>query len=608
MSIIMTILGVGIMGLVAYTWATRGFLSSLLNLICVVIAGAIAFGVWEYVAYFLLESSPVRGFTGFIGSMAWSLALGGTFAVALAILRLMTDSIVRNNARTDKVADYAGGGVCGAIAGMIVAGISIMSIGMLRLDTELIGYNAMSYKQGNIVRTSPLLVPVDQWTASLYGHLSRCSFASDTDATLADHYSTLADLPSTMRMSAGDGMARNWMAPGNAKVEARFSVGASGIAVKDLLIDHWIDGGGNVHKQDPQNALDVNGDSIAEGATLQGFVVSFTAAAKESTAQMVLGNAQVRLAVRDDNDDVQDLYPIAAVVKSSAADLQFARFRFDSDRLFVTSAGADATPKFGFEFAVPQGYSPIALFVKNIRLELADSLKVREFKTPRERDNAIVDGSLMGARTAQTLSGAATSSGAADSSAAVVVRGATDGIPPGVRMGNQMPFVIQRGSEQGLDLDEDKKNTIRSGEMKLDAGMLRQGQQASSELRIDRLEVTGDVGMVQLDVGPSAATSLLGRAAAMAEDVAPPFLVDTNGQLYQACGYFYQDAEIAAVRYTPNDPIRGKTELPRSLTRSRNDQKATFLFRVSAGVRISEFRLGNKVVATFSPFTVDKPR
>ncbi|MDX2119121.1 MAG: CvpA family protein [Planctomycetota bacterium] len=609
---VMSILAIGILGMVAYTWMTRGFLSSLLNLLCTVVAGAIAFAVWEYVGYFLVEQSPTRGFTNFIGAMAWSLALGGTFAVTLGILRLVTDSIVRNNAPAGKMGDYIGGGICGVFSGLIVSGITIMSIGMLRLDTELVGYNAMAYKQGNVVRDHALWVPTDSLTAGFYGHLSRCAFASDTDRTLAGEYPNLADLPSTMRMTAGDGFARNWMAPDGVKLESRFSVGEGGkLKLADLLIHHWADKTGTIHKEDAQKVLDVDGKAPEEGASIQGFILAFNAGAKESTAQLVIGNAQVRLTIANDEGEVRDLYPIAAVIKADAAALQFARFRFDSEKLFITSAGADASPKFGFEFLVPQGFTPRALFVKNIRVDVSgETPKPRLFATPRDRDNAIVDGSLMGQSTSQSLSGsaAATSSSSGDSSAAVAVAAGQGGIPNGVRVSNQLPFVIQRGSEQGLELVEDKKNTIRAGEMKLDQGMLRQGQNADNALRIDRLEASGDVGIVQLDVGPSAATSLLGKSAAMAEDVAPPFLVDTNGTTYQAVGYIYQDGDIAALRYTPDDPIRGRSQLPVSLTRSRNDQKASFIFRVSAGVKIAQFRLGNKVVATFTPFLVDKSR
>jgi uncharacterized membrane protein required for colicin V production len=608
---VMSILGLGILLLVGYTWMIRGFLSSLLNLVCVVVAGAIAFGVWEYVAYFLLEASPTRGFTNFIGSMAWTLALGGTFAIALAILRFATDSVVRNNAPTGKMGDYIGGGLCGLLSGVIIAGVSVISLGMLRLDTDMFGArNFVQYKQGNVVRESSMWVPVDSWTAGLYGHLSRCAFASDGDLMLAEEYSTLADLPSTMRMSAGDGMARNWMAPGSAKVESRYTVGDGKLPLRELLVHYWADKAGNINKEEPQTVMDIDGKPFEDGATIEGFLVTFNAGAKESTAQMVVGNAQVRLAVRDDDGDAKDLYPIAAVVKANAADLQFARFCFNSDKLFVTSAGADATAKFGFEFVVPAGYSPKSLYVKGVRLDVSDdSMKPRLFKTPRDRDNTIVDGSLMGSKTTQTLSGsAAVSSGASDSGSAVTVKTASGGLPEGVRITNQMPFVIQRGSENGIEVLEDKKNTIRSGEMSLDAAMLRQGQSAESNLRIDRLEMSKDVNIVQLDVGPSAATSLLGKSASMAADVAPPFLVDTNGSQYQAVGYFYQDGDVAVIRYTPDDPIRGRSQLPRSLTRSRNDQKATFIFRVSAGVKIAEFRLGNKVVATFTPFLVDQPR
>ncbi len=43
----MNILSIGLVVLIAYVWMGRGFLSSFLNLVCVLIAGGIAFAVWE---------------------------------------------------------------------------------------------------------------------------------------------------------------------------------------------------------------------------------------------------------------------------------------------------------------------------------------------------------------------------------------------------------------------------------------------------------------------------------------------------------------------------------------------------------------------------------
>ena len=53
---IMSLIALGVVAGLGYLWATRGFFSALLNLICVVIAGAVAFGLWEPVAFLILAS------------------------------------------------------------------------------------------------------------------------------------------------------------------------------------------------------------------------------------------------------------------------------------------------------------------------------------------------------------------------------------------------------------------------------------------------------------------------------------------------------------------------------------------------------------------------
>src|SRR5690349_9512498 len=128
----MMLLTVVIVGLSAYLWCMRGFFSALVHLVCVLVAGAVAFGVWEPLGYWLLSATDDRGTFSFISGVAWGLALALPFGITLAILRGVIDKILPANAQCDTTVDYVGGGVCGLLSGIIVAGIAVLSIGYLR--------------------------------------------------------------------------------------------------------------------------------------------------------------------------------------------------------------------------------------------------------------------------------------------------------------------------------------------------------------------------------------------------------------------------------------------------------------------------------------------
>ena len=69
--------------LITYWWANQGAFSALIHLLCVITAGAVAFALWEPLAYRMLSSSA--------GEYAKGLVLLGVFILLLLVLRLATD-------------------------------------------------------------------------------------------------------------------------------------------------------------------------------------------------------------------------------------------------------------------------------------------------------------------------------------------------------------------------------------------------------------------------------------------------------------------------------------------------------------------------------------
>jgi hypothetical protein len=128
-----------------------------------------------------------------------------------------------------------------------------------------------------------------------------------------------------------------------------------------------------------------------------------------------------------------------------------------------------------------------------------------------------------------------------------------------------------------------------------------------AKIRIDRFAVTPDIVMVQINVSNNMPMSLIGRAGLASDSTSPLSIYDTNGTRYDAVGFIYVDDLYYKVRYTPGQPLPNKDVLP-ALSVSKPDAKLTLLFRVSRGVSIVNFAIGNKVIGdwTATPVVLDR--
>ena len=86
----------------ALMWSTYGLFSSLLHLGLVIVAGSLAFALWEPLAYGVLFN--------ILPSAAWGVSLLGSFIVLLIVLRIVTDKLVRGTLKVHRLADQIGGG------------------------------------------------------------------------------------------------------------------------------------------------------------------------------------------------------------------------------------------------------------------------------------------------------------------------------------------------------------------------------------------------------------------------------------------------------------------------------------------------------------------
>lgn len=589
---IILLLTLVVVGATAYVWSTRGFFSALIHMLCTLAAGAIAFGVWEPVGYALLNASPDRGFFSFLSGIAWGLALALPFSIALAILRVAVDKLLPANAQCDTAADYIGGAVCGGVAGVISGGIMILSIGYLRVGPDFGGYRPINYTsgvaRGSLEASKETFVPwVDRIAAGLYERLSLTTLR--TGEPLAKWHPNLVTEPGALRTTY-DGKSRNTYTKGAFSLLGTYTVGdpARGEKLEYLLSDSWDDV--------PQKISDLSGESPTTGY-IAGFIVKLTSMAREKTGQIVIGNGQIRLVCgNDENEEYIAAHPIAVVTNvEDPTKVEYARFRYNSDDLFIASAGGASEATMAFEFPVPTGFKPIALYVKGVRVNLEEQPQPTNFENTILRDEMIRSGQMAGMGNVGPILDPVTGQ-------------PVPGIPnqvafgPGIMVSNALGFMIQKGTERGLEVAEEGRGwTVRDGEVKLTSQQLRGATSGlDPKLQINRFSTTDDTVIVKVDVSPSRRTPDFTKLMDLAEKGVPPTLIDTNGTKYEAVGFLYKDSSITQLRFTKGQPLKGMGDAP-SVSRSTPDRQLTLVFVVSLGVQISEFRIGNSVIETYTP-------
>lgn len=608
---ILGIIAIALVGLIGYVWVTRGFYSALIHMICTLLAGAVAFGVWEPVSRMLLDAAPSSGFLSFLEGSAYALGLALPFAVSLVIFRVIADLILRANVKLVPTADYVGGGICGVIAGVPTVGILLISMGFLRLDTDLLGYQPLEYTSKGMIQrvgSSGMILPFDKWTADLYGHTSKTSFATDTP--LATYYPDLALVPHALRINNGDGAARNTFKPTDFQVLSRYTVGKEkSLSPNELFSDMW--------NPAPQAVTDIDGNTLSAGAYIEGYVVKFNSGAKERGGdnKVVLGASQARLLCQStaDPDKFTSCYLIAVAAQADSASTAYARFRFDTKGLFIASVGATSEASFGLEFAVPAGYNPVALYVKNARHLISEGTTAKPkvaFASTSIRDAVIATGDLVkdnridvtDPRWAIEIKPPQAEQGSFNTG----VR-----LPTGMAISNMVGRTLHKTTIRSMTV-EDEGNQIVQGDQTFTNEEMREPP-LEKALRVEKFLVSGDVVMIQLDVSIGSQFTWMGAAAQAIDDKEPPVLMDTNNQKYEPVGWIFVDntkGGQSQYRYLPITPVRALNEkgFP-VLSRSAPDNKLKLLFLVNRGAQINRFAVGGTIVAELkTPVTAGTTR
>ena len=572
---------------IGYAWMNRGIFNAMLHTLCALAAGAIAFAVWEPLSVMLVNASPERGFFSFLEGAAWGVSLVIPFVVAFILLRVISDKVVPNNIKNSRLVDYIGGAAFGLVTGIISIGILVIGVGNMRLPTNFLGYQPLWYSAdratgaGSLVKTDKLWIPVDSLVATVYGKLS--NGAMSTSKPLAYWYPELRLTGFASRVSP-EGAARNAMRIKDFNMRGTYTVGPDeGAQMSELL---KLDGNST------QRYVDINNEPVSTGK-LYGYVIEFEAGAKErgekGAGQLIISNGHVRMLVENSDGSTETIFP-AAVISESSNPGEFGRWRFDANDVYVSSTGGSSKVPMGFEFVVPSGSTPVALYVKNLRVDTAELPKPVNYKTASRRDLSVRSGAILkgkGDEVSYNSQNAVTVSGT-DTNANLVTTSP--------RMLEVLAISVAR---RGLTVDDDNEVVGGQGTYLVEEAGRRNAPPAKN-LRVERYGVGPGQTLIKLDVSAGTPFGFLSTPVQTAPLDQPLRLLDTNGNEYEAIGYEYIDNTNYEVRYTRGSTLTGIDDTP-ALSTTRDDQKLLILFIVTKGVEIDRFVIDDMVIAKFSP-------
>ncbi|HEB60459.1 MAG TPA: CvpA family protein [Phycisphaeraceae bacterium] len=567
---ILQLVVIACVALIAYWWAGQGALSALLHLVCVIAAGAVAFAVWEIVVIRGLFPMNEMFYTS-----GWSIGLVLPFVITLAILRVISDKVVSSNITLNPNLDFALGGVIGAAAGIITIGIMVIGIGFAQLPAKFLGLQqyVSDSSKGNITKSASLWLPVDTLTEKFYDKVSLGAFASKSP--LPQYEPDLAAQANLIRMNYDNGKSKNSMQNGDASVDRIIKVTAPN--VQELFKYSSQDSRGWFY-EDPWNGKINKGEEYI-------IVMSFKASAREKSGSMAVGDAQFRLIIRNDEGDTKTVLPMAVIAQSKSTGNPVGRFRFDSPELFIGSIAGENQPTMGFEYIVPEGYKPVYMQARQLRLPLPmDKVETIDVN---DRNRRIADGSLFSTAGKKYVQ--------PDEFVTSNMKRITDIgrgglINPNNSLGHRWSLLKDRLT--GLKVNKDR--LIISGRQRFALDILK--EQNNRTVAISRFYENPGEKLVQVNVSYTNNNPMAMPSPDSSNQV--PLLIDSTGNQYTAVGYIYIERDQVEISYDISKPILKLNDLP-SISKSRTDQTLILLFSVRAGVTLERMSYGPDVRAEF---------
>ena len=558
-----------------YMGTVQGLFSSFLHLMVVIVAGTLAFALWEPLTLSLLIK--------YVPLFAWTLGLLVPFGVLLLVLRMVSDKLVPANAQFPGVMNLVLGGGCGLLSGMLTAGIFVIAIGFLPFTPNLGGYAPYTVAAGGVIQDtgSKLWVPVNSIAANFYGGLSRGAFSTKTPMAL---YKPELDVQMSL-----------------VRVRPDFiSIVASPDAVKVT----------NAYIADTSNLVDSLTPDMAEvlgsrfnqpGAQLvivdtEWSIVKFTA---DGDQAMRLPSSQVRLITRSKERGVKDVKTVGPIGFSKPMGSSGVRtfYPYDSGSQMAFSTAPNST--FGFVFLVEPGYEPQFPQIRLLRLDMPDQGQIKSnadevldaLGQPKAPEPEAEEGDVNESADRPDRDQGATQISDADS----ILVGS---YALALKETNRLPATASKNTISGLSVtDTDQGAMIVSGSQ---GSARKPGGNVGSRNKIVGFDIPAQKVMIQIQVKGEQTRSIFGSGIASAKALNPIFLEDSNGNVWRPTAWVWRkengDQEIYFDDYKP---VQSASQTP--ISQMGDDDEFYFYFSVTKPATLTAYRVGNESNQSFNP-------
>lgn len=641
-------------------WATYGFFSAFLHLVIVIVSGAVAFALWEPLAYMLLGRMP---------EYAWGIGLLAPFSLTLIIVRALMDKFCKMNLKFVRLADQIGGAACGGLAGVLCIGMLMIGIGFMNVPPDLMGYKPYRMTSNKIEVNSDggsLWIPAHKITGGFFSMLSTGSMApSLSDNSLAVNKSNVAERAFTYRLQDDENQMKS-AHPEAVKVTGAYLFNGNAEFMKSHMKFDVVRQLLNPKYKLPEIPSDATPDAVADQIVAD--VVGRLAADNPDEKPSDLINALVVNQIADQIEFEEPLTDFAAfvnaLVEKRTADLLSGMqpaLSGDPNVLIVDTQWSKERPGTyntdgWLRVAIPQ----IRLQVRNSRDEyellppIAYSLEVNKLTGERvlvsltsqqvyaaytQDDDVNIgwffklpDGATPTRMEIRQLGFDLTGLGEANTETLAVARvlGSAE-IPPkaeetpdgqgntatnltGINIGatgaraeltERLPKALSPNSATQIQPDKtnDKSWTAFRGYQLLSSNAGTGGGRAS---RMQEISVPSNSRLLRVMIDPNSAQSLYGQARELAANLQVMQIKDTTGNAADAIGYVLLKADGSqevAIRVDASGAeitsLRAN-QLPRP---APNDQLYVY-FQVQVGRTLTAFTLGSQVQDFETPIEV----
>ncbi len=522
---ILNLLILGFILLMLYWWGpVQGAFSGFLHLVVVIVAGTLALALWEPIVLgFLAARMP---------AYAWGVGLLGPFILLLLGLRLTLDKLVPGNVQFSAWFNALVGGLFGALAAVLTAGITIIGVGFLPLPARILGYQPLSIgEQGQVLGSAGqgLWIPVDTQAAGFFTMLSRGSmFPMGGRTPLASHRPALAEQAALFRMRYQP-LHSLAILPGSVRVAGVYSLP---LPVKELP-EPVAKGLGELTKSGEHKLVVVD------------TAFTMTAGTYDPDSRLRLAPPHVRLIV-ESRRGAKLRAPVALSTPQPVTNLRLFEPIDDANLLAETSLQSQT---FGWTFILGSDDKPRFLLVRNLRLDLGESDPVEERGKVLA---AIGDVSTLATPTSVEGDVPPTQGEAPVGPRQGTVAGA---LAESIAVDASLPKVISRNYATDFRFEGD---AIVEG----DSDVRPFTENPAQSLLVRRVYAYPHQQIVRLTLRRELAQSIFGKAVASAAMLQGIYLEDNLGQRWFPMGYAHlEPSGLQRIRFGVT-PIQRAAELP----------------------------------------------